>query len=83
MRIPVDNGKTIDTDVDLTPAERHILQKLFGWKTMVDSLSQFKEKTQRTLQQGWNNSGPILPSHALKMVIQQLENEVTERIKQT
>ena len=47
MIIHIDNNTDIDTDRDLNSAERHILQKLFGWKTMVHSLAEFRRKKNR------------------------------------
>jgi hypothetical protein len=44
MIIQIDSNTEVDTDRDLSSEERHILQKLFGWKTMVDSVEQFQQK---------------------------------------
>ena len=44
MIIQIDSNTEVDTDRDLNSEERHILQKLFGWKTMVDSVEQFQQK---------------------------------------
>lgn len=82
MLIDIDGKIKIDTDRDLNSAERHILQKLFGWKTMVDSISQFREKKRSALQKGWNNSGPVRESKALALVIQKLEKELEIRLQQ-
>lgn len=81
MIIKIDNNLKIDTDRDLTAAERHILQKLFGWKILVDSVEQFREKKKLALKQGWNNSGPVRESKALSTVINQLENELITRLR--
>jgi hypothetical protein len=81
MLIPLENGNTIDTDSDLSAEERHILQKLFGWKTMVTSLSEFREKTAESLYKGWNNSGPIRESKILSTIIVQLEMELIQKLK--
>lgn len=80
MIIRIDNNTEIDTDRDLKPAERHVLQKLFGWKTMVDSVAQFRKKKHSALQVGWNNSGPIHESKALALIIQHLEKELQLRL---
>ncbi len=80
MIIQIDNKTKIDTDRDLNSAERHVLQKLIGWKTMVDSMAQFREKKRSALQVGWNNSGPIQESKALALVIQQFEKELRLRL---
>lgn len=81
MIIQIDEKTNIDTDRDLTAAERHILQKLFGWKTMVNSVAQFKEKKEAALIKGWNNSGPIRESRALSLVVQQMEKELRLRLE--
>jgi len=76
------DGKTIDTESDLTAVERHILQKLFLWKSMADSLDQFREKKTQALLKGWNNSGPISESQNLRTVIMDLEESVVARLKE-
>lgn len=80
MIIKTDTGNTIDT-ADLGPEERHVLQKLFAWKTLVESLEQFRDKKKQALAAGWNNSGPIRETGALTQVIQHLEKQVKERLK--
>ncbi len=73
MIITTSNGKSFDTDKDLTAPERHILQKLFAWESMVTSLEQFRDKKETALLKGWNNSGPIDESLALNTIINDLE----------
>ena len=73
MIITTRNGKSFDTDKDLTAPERHILQKLFAWESMVTSLEQFRDKKETALLKGWNNSGPIDESLALNTIINDLE----------
>lgn len=82
MIITTRDGKTIDTERDLTAPERHILQKLFLWKSMADSLDQFREKRAQALLKGWNNSGPISESQNLRAVIMDLEEKVVARLKE-
>ncbi|EFK06057.1 conserved hypothetical protein, partial [delta proteobacterium NaphS2] len=60
MIIETKYGKRFDTDRDLTAPERHILQKLFAWETMAESIVQFREKKTKALDDGWNGSGPIV-----------------------
>jgi hypothetical protein len=79
MIIKIDSNTEIDTD-DLSSEERHVLQKLLGWKTMVDSVAEFQRKKESALFVGWNNSGPIRESRALALVIQQLEKELRLRL---
>lgn len=81
MIIEIDGDITIDTDIDLTAAERHIVQKLFGWKSMVTSVVQFQEKKESALRVGWNNSGPVRESQALALIAQQLEKELRHRLR--
>ena len=82
MIIPIDDGSEIDTDRDLDSTERHILQKLLGWKTLVHSQEEFYQKKVSALQVGWNNSGPVRASTALSLVIKQLERELVLRLRE-
>ena len=79
--ITTKDGKSIDTETDLTAPERHILQKLFLWESMASSLQEFTEKREKALLKGWNNSGPIRESIALKNIIRDLEEKVTIRLR--
>jgi hypothetical protein len=81
MIIKTSGGRAFDTQKDLTAPERHVLQKLFAWKDMSISLEQFKEKKEEALQKGWNNSGPITQSIALKLIVNDMEAKVIERLK--
>jgi len=81
MIITTRNGHTFDTDRDLTAAERHILQKLFAWKSMADSLAQFKEKKEEALRKGWNNSGPVKGGPAFKMIVSDMQQKVVARLE--
>jgi hypothetical protein len=81
MIIKIWNGQTFDTEKDLTPSERHILQKLFAWESMVDTLEEFREKKDRALNVGWNHSGPVGESRNLSMIIKDLEKRVVIRLK--
>ena len=81
MIIKIWNGQTFDTEKDLTAPERHILQKLFAWESMVDTFEEFREKKDRALNMGWNNSGPVNESHSLRMIIKDMEKRVVIRLK--
>jgi hypothetical protein len=81
MMITTMDGSSFDTEIDLTAPERHILQKLFLWKSMASSLQHFREKKAEALQKGWNNSGPIQASSALETIIRDLETKVVLRLK--
>ena len=82
MIIKTSRGKSFDTERDLTAPERHVLQKLFIWESMASSLDQFQQKKQEALQKGWNNSGPIRESEALKTIIIDLEEKIRLRLKE-
>jgi hypothetical protein len=75
------NGKSFDTDKDLNEAERHIVQKLFAWESLVTSLEQFREKKKDFLLKGWNNLGPVTESTALSIIIKDIEKKVEARLK--
>jgi hypothetical protein len=75
-------GTSIDTERDLTAPERHVLQKLFLWKSMAESLDQFRLKKEQALLKGWNNSGPIAESPNLRIIIQDLEGQVAKRLQE-
>jgi hypothetical protein len=70
-------GESFDTERDFTAAERHILQKLFIWKEMASSTEEFRKKKEEALRTGWNNSGPIPESPAMKSIIKDLEDQVS------
>jgi hypothetical protein len=74
-------GKFIDTDSDLTPGERHILQKLFLWGELASSAQEFREKAEEALRKGWNNSGPIIESPALASVLREIERRLSVRLR--
>ncbi len=76
MIITTTDGKSFDTDRDLTAPERHILQKLFIWQLFASSIDQFKEKEKEAMFRGWNNSGPIKTSEAMRAIFTELEEKV-------
>jgi hypothetical protein len=80
MLITTKNGRSFDTEKDLISEERHILQKLFAWESMATSLEQFREKKEEAFQKGWNNSGPVKESTALKIIIKDMEKKVIDRL---
>lgn len=81
MKFTTQSGQQFDTNRDLTPEERHILQKLFLWESMASSLAQFREKKEAALSKGWNNSGPVRQSAALKKIVLDLEAKIVRRLK--
>ena len=80
MIIATEKGETFDTERDLTAPERHILQKLFLWKSMASSVKEFREKKEEALQKGWNHSGPISEREVMRRITQDLEKKVIIRL---
>jgi hypothetical protein len=80
MIITTSKGKSFDTDRDLSAPERHIIQKLFAWESISDSIEHFMGKKEEAFLKGWNNSGPIQESAALREIIRDLERKVAERL---
>ena len=82
MILVLGNGQAFDTETDLTAQERHVLQKLFLWKSMASSVEDFRKKKQEALDKGWNQSGPIRESDALRAIVVDLEKKVVLRLQQ-
>jgi hypothetical protein len=80
MIITLSNGQAVDTDRDLSPVERHILQKLLIWQEMASDLAEFREHQARALQAGWDQTGPVRPSQVLSLIIKDLEKKVAVRL---
>ncbi len=72
-------GESFDTEKDFTAAERHVLQKLFLWKDLVSDRQEFRQRKERALRQGWDNSGPIPESPALRAIARDLEELLARR----
>ncbi|MFO8111625.1 MAG: hypothetical protein R6T92_03860 [Desulfosalsimonadaceae bacterium] len=81
MVITLSNGRKVDTESELTPEERHIVQKLYAWASVVDNAAQFREKKKEAIQTGWNNSGPVTQRDILRLIIADLEKSVVKRTK--
>jgi hypothetical protein len=81
MRITTRDGRSFDTDTDLKAAERHILQKLMIWETLVGTLEEFRQKKADALQKGWNNSGPVRETEALRAITADMESKLITRLK--
>ena len=81
MLYTTEKGETFDLENDFSSPERHILQKLFLWQEMAASLEEFRRKKGEALQAGWNNSGPVKESPALKSITRDLEKRVAQRLK--
>lgn len=82
MILVLGNGQAFDTETDLTAQERHVLQKLFLWKSMASSVEEFRKKKREALDKGWNQSGPIRESDALRAIVGDLEKKVVLRLQQ-
>ena len=82
MILTLRSGQSFDTERDLTAPERHILQKLFLWKSMASSVEEFRKKKEEALQKGWNHSGPIRESDAMRAITRDMEEKVTLRLHQ-
>lgn len=82
MIIKTSSGRSFDTDRDLTAAERHIVQKLFAWESLVTSREQFMQKKKDALLRGWEDSGPVTESPALESIIGDLEKKVVARLNE-
>ncbi len=80
MIITTTSGTSYDSQTDLSPEERHILQKLFLWESMSSSVEEFRERTDEALQKGWNNSGPVRAGAALQEILRDLESKVDRRL---
>lgn len=80
MIIRLTDTTEIDTDRDLSPEERHILQKLLCYKHFVSSVAEFREKKETAFRVGWNNSGPIRESEAMAKVAGRLETDLQVRL---
>ena len=82
MIIKTSSGRSFDTDRDLSAAERHIVQKLMAWESLVTSREQFMQKKTDALLKGWENSGPVTESPALRDIIKDIEKKVVVRLNE-
>ncbi|MBW1690201.1 MAG: hypothetical protein JRI71_04925 [Deltaproteobacteria bacterium] len=82
MIIKTSSGRSFDTDRDLSAAERHIVQKLMAWESLVTSREQFMQKKTDALLKGWENSGPVKESPALRDIIKDIEKKVVVRLNE-
>ena len=81
MIIHLKNGKTYDTDRDLSPPERHILQKMFALEWSAESVEHFRKKRDEAVCVGWNGSGPVQAGSALKAIMGEMDKKVKDRQK--
>lgn len=81
MIIPLADNNEIDTERDLSSAEKHILQKLLCYKVFVGSVAEFRQKKETAFRVGWNDSGPVRESATMSKVAEQLETELRLRLQ--
>jgi hypothetical protein len=81
MIIKTSSGNFFDTDKDLNAPERHVVQKLLAWESLVTSREQFRQKKTDALLRGWEDSGPVTEGFALRDIIKDIERRVEERLK--
>jgi hypothetical protein len=80
MIICTSDGKSIDTETDLSAAERHILQKLLAWQSLVKTMPEFQKKRANAFAAGWNKSGPVAERPAMKTIIDDMEKKLLSRL---
>ncbi len=80
MIITCENNQEVDTS-RLSSEERHIIQKLLAWESLVPTMGMFREKTAAALEAGWNNTGPVSKTRSLSLVIAHLEKKVRSRLR--
>ena len=81
MIITTSGGSSFDTDKDLTPPERHILQKLFLWEAMAASMEQFRAEKAKAFRRGWDESGPVAESSAMRILTADMEKRLMARLQ--
>lgn len=81
MIITLSTGRKIDTETDLTAEERHIVQKLYAWASVLDSMEAFREKRNQALDAGWNSSGPVAQRHMLREILDDVEKNLDAQLK--
>jgi len=57
-----------------------VLQKLFLWESMADSIEQFREKKGEALEKGWNSSGPVKAGAAFQAISREMEKKLMRRL---
>lgn len=81
MIICTSDGKSFDTETDLSAEERHILQKLLAWQSLVKTEAEFKKKRASAFATGWNKSGPVRERPAMKTIIDDMEKKLLSRLE--
>jgi hypothetical protein len=81
MIIRLADHSEVDTERDLSSAEKHILQKLLCYKEYVQSVTDFRQKKAAAFRTGWNDSGPVRETPLMARVADQLEAELRNRLE--
>lgn len=81
MIIRLADHSEIDTERDLSSAEKHILQKLLCYQVFVGSVAEFRQKKETAYRVGWNDSGPVRETALMARVAEQLETELRLRLQ--
>lgn len=81
MIIRLADNSEIDTERDLSSAEKHILQKLLCYKVYAQSVADFRQKKEKAFRVGWNDSGPVRETPIMARVAEQLEAELCSRLQ--
>ena len=81
MIITLSSGRRIDPERELNAEERHIVQKLYAWADVIDSISAFREKRKQAIDAGWNGSGPVAQRDLMARILDDLEKTVEHRLQ--
>jgi hypothetical protein len=81
MIITTSDGRLFDTDKDLTAPERHALQKLFLWEALAGSIEQFRNEKAKALERGWDKSGRLAESSAMRLITADMEKRLMARLQ--
>ncbi len=82
MIITLSTGREIDTETDLSAEERHIVQKLYAWASVIDSIETFRDKRTQAVEAGWNDSGPVVERNVMREILKDIEKELSAKFKQ-
>lgn len=66
------SGRAVDTDMELTSPQRHVLQKLLTWEHLGLKPEDYAVRRGQALQQGWGSLGPVEETAAFKAVADDL-----------
>lgn len=73
------SGRAVDTDLELTSPQRHVLQKLLAWEHLGLPADDFAARRAKALHQGWSGQGPVEPSPAFRTVADDLAARLAAR----